>query len=214
MLRLVDSFERQLKDIKLDIKTCQKEAKSIAQQVKTSKVVSTILDVTAVLSGLVGGGAAFMTASNEDFCTEVLRDGSSFMATPEGQVALAVAFGGLGLALGAGWVSSKLKDKAADNKELLGEYSEYIAQRKEDAQEVQDKIDYINNYEAEQAAQQAAAARQAYKDNFWENYERISAGIEADASAPKTEDYNFDLITDHFKKQPTTSTDPTVGLDK
>ncbi len=214
MLRIVDSFERQLKDIKLDIKTCQKEAKSIAQQVKVGNISSAVMTVAAVVSGIVGGGAAIITASNEDFCTEVLRDGSSFMETPEGQVAMAIAFGGLGLALGLGWISNKIKNKTEDNQELLGEYNEYIAQRKEDAQEVQGKIDYINNYEAEQAAQQAAAARQAYKDNFWENYERISAGIEADASAPKTEDYNFDLITDHFKKQPTTPTDPTVGLDK
>jgi hypothetical protein len=214
MLRIVDSFERQLKDIKLDIKTCQKEAKSIAQQVKAGNIASVVTTAASVVSGIIGGGAAFITASNEDFCTEVLRDGSSFMETPEGQVAMAIAFGGLGLALGLGWISNKIKNKTEDNQELLGEYNEYIAQRKEDAQEVQGKIDYINNYEAEQAAQQAAAARQAYKDNFWENYERISAGIEADASAPKTEDYNFDLITDHFKKQPTAPTDPTVGLDK
>lgn len=214
MLRIIDSFERQLKDIKLDIKTCAKEAKSIANQVKVGKITSAIMDVAAVISGLVGGGAAFVTVSNEDFCTEVLRDGSSFMATPEGHVALAVAFGGLGLALGLGYISSKIKGKTEDNQELLGEYKEYIGQRREDAQEVQDKIDYINEYEAEQAAQQAAAARQAYKDDFWANYEKISAGIEADASVQPAEDYNFDLITDHFKKQPTTPVDPTVGLDK
>ena len=87
MLRIVDSFERQLKDIKIDIKTCQKEAKSIAQQVKAGNIASVVTTVASVVSGIIGGGAAFITASNEDFCTEVLRDGSSFMETPEGQVA-------------------------------------------------------------------------------------------------------------------------------
>ena len=154
MLRLVDSFERQLKDIKLDIKTCQKEAKSIAQQVKTSKVVTAVSGAVSFLSALCVAGAS-------DFEIEA-HTGVDAFTLPEVQAALAVMGIAAGVAVVGGFIHSKLSDKYDDKEFQYIDLGRQLAISKGQVQAIDAEKQRVEN-------------QQQFNEEFQQVYGEVSA---------------------------------------
>lgn len=169
----------------------RKLSRPIADKVRKSDAVATVMDVAAAASGLAGLVATYLTVSTDDFHTMVLKDGFNYLSSPEGLTGLAWGLGLMGAAFAVGFVSSKVKEYRDGKQDELDEYRDQIALSHETSREIMGEIEQ-------------AEAHAAYTENFWKNYEEIVRDLDAKPSAPALpsgqDDYNFDLITDHFKK--------------
>ena len=166
-------------------------SRKISEKVRRSDAVATVMDVATAVSGLAGGVITYLTVSTDDYHTMVLKDGVDYLFSQQGLTGLAWGAGLMGAALAIGFVSSKVKEYRDNRQAEVEDYREQIAISHQNSHEIMGEI-------------AVAEAHADYVEKFWKNYEEISRGLEEDYAKQDAqgsqEDYDFDLITDHFTK--------------